>query len=164
MCFRSLLLCALLVASLSPNALAQVDGEDEQSPSSQYLRNEVGFHFGSPLKLSTHFSHIFPWARDTEQQIEGPEILVEVGLGGVRGGLGWGYRAATYYNGWSVGLNYIRTFESFDDPLAYSPNHDLVSLSWRGVGIMGSVRAEVIYDLSVDRDRWGIGWSFGFAW
>ena len=88
----------------------------------------------------------------------------EAGLAGARLGFGWAERGRTYYNGQSVGLSLIRTFESVMDPQGVPENHTLLAASYRIVAIGATLRGDLLYDLDARSDEWSVGWSVGLSW
>ena len=159
------ILFALLAAALQ----AQEEAEPQQAVRNG-LATEVGVHYGSPLRLSIHLSQILPVTSDgviVEQDFEvrrkGLEFHGEAGIGGARVGIGWGSRLSYYYNGWSLGVGLIRTWESFYTPLGFRDNQSLISLSGRIVSLGATLRGEFFYNLDDPDDRWGVGWSVGLA-
>ena len=162
---RNVALAAAL-AWMGPGALGAT-AETAESPTRGGIGKEIGFHYGSPLKLSCHASTILPMrvgpdeTRAGVHRLEGLEFLVEGGVAGARAGIGWGSRGTPYLQGWSAGISLVRTWESVDDPLAYPANHSLWSLSSRVVTLGATIRGEILYDLDASADRWGVGWSVG---
>jgi hypothetical protein len=114
--------------------------------------------------LSAHIARIVPIRRDTIENIEGLELLGEIGLAGLRAGVGWAERGRTYYNGQSVTLSAIRTVETVVDPLSVPENRTLLALGYRMIGLGVTLRGEVLYDLTSTSDSWGLGWSAGVSW
>jgi hypothetical protein len=177
-CFRAPVLGALLFLATSLPVLAdcppapQLTGDVASSPSvprefppsGPALRREYGVHYGAPLRLSAHIAHVVPVRRDTVEHVEGLELLGEIGLAGLRVGLGWAERGRTYYNGQSATVSVIRTVETVLDPLSVPENRTLLALGYRMIGLGVTLRGEVLYDLGSTPDPWGLGWSAGVSW
>lgn len=157
---RAFLVAALLTATVcwaSDGSGAPVGGG---------VGRELGVHYGSPLRLSAHASAILDNEIEVVRgvdRLEGPELLVEAGIGGGRVGVGWGRRGTPYLHGWSVGLGVIRTWASIDDPHGHEPGRTLGSLSGRSISLGATLRGELLYDFDAPGDRWGLGWSVGLV-